>query len=106
MLLLNKSFWEIGDWTISMGEALHNEWRTRFGHDTTKVHKSFEVIQYLKAHPPPKFNSDSKTRTEFALAMPDIYKVPGDAIKSYRDYYMSPEKQQLASWRSTFFQRI
>lgn len=47
-----------GDWTISMAEALHTEWQTRFGHETTKVHKSFAVVQYLKANPPKTFETD------------------------------------------------
>jgi hypothetical protein len=38
--------------------------------------------------------------TPFALAMPDIYKDPaGDAVKSYRAYYLSPEKKRIASWK-------
>jgi len=35
--------------------------------------------------------------TAFALAMPDEYK-SDDAVESYRRYYMSPEKQRIASW--------
>jgi hypothetical protein len=31
--------------------------------------------------------------------MPDEYKDPnGDVVKSYRAYYMSPEKRRIASW--------
>jgi hypothetical protein len=34
------------------------------------------------------------------LAMPDQYKDPtGDAVKSYRAYYLSPEKRRIASWK-------
>jgi hypothetical protein len=36
--------------------------------------------------------------TPFALAMPEKYK-SDDPIASYRNYYMSPEKQRIASWK-------
>jgi hypothetical protein len=36
--------------------------------------------------------------TPFALAMPDKYK-SNDAVESYRNYYMSEEKQIIASWK-------
>jgi hypothetical protein len=32
-------------------------------------------------------------------AMPDIYKVPGDSIQSYRNYYIG-EKVSFAKWKS------
>ena len=35
--------------------------------------------------------------TPFALAMPDKYK-SDDPVLSYRNYYMSEEKQKIASW--------
>ena len=36
--------------------------------------------------------------TPFALAMPDKYK-SDDPVLSYRNYYMSEEKQRIASWK-------
>ena len=39
-----------------------------------------------------------RSTTEFALAMPDEYKTK-DAVESYRNYYMSEEKQKIASWK-------
>jgi hypothetical protein len=36
--------------------------------------------------------------TPFALAMPQQYKTD-DAVESYRNYYMSEEKQKIASWK-------
>ena len=41
---------------------------------------------------------EEKGATEFALAMPDEYKTK-DAVESYRNYYMSEEKQKIASWK-------
>ena len=36
--------------------------------------------------------------TPFALAMPDKYKTD-DPVLSFRNYYMSEEKQLIASWK-------
>jgi hypothetical protein len=36
--------------------------------------------------------------TPFALAMPQEYKTE-DPVESYRNYYMSEEKQKIASWK-------
>jgi hypothetical protein len=37
--------------------------------------------------------------TEFAQAMPDKYKVKGDAVKAYRNYY-NGEKARIAKWKN------
>ena len=84
-------------------DALHAEWKYRYGHPETKIHKSYQVAQILRANIPAdeKFPCpESDGITPFALAMPDIYKDPaGDAVKSYRAYYLSPEKKRIASWK-------
>ena len=89
-------------WTLDLVDALHAEWKYRYGHPETKIHKSYLVAQILRANIPAddKFPSpESEGITPFALAMPDQYKDPeGDAVKSYRAYYMSPEKRRIASW--------
>jgi hypothetical protein len=36
--------------------------------------------------------------TKFALAMPVEYKTE-DPVESYRNYYMSEEKQKIATWK-------
>lgn len=86
-------------WTLDLVEELHNEWRFRYGHPTTKFHKSYLVALYLRKHMPPDeaFSRDVNHLTPFALAMPDIYKTD-DPVLSYRNYYMSDEKQKIASW--------
>jgi hypothetical protein len=89
-------------WTLDLADALHAEWKYRYGHPETKIHKSYLVAQILRANIPAddKFPCpESEGVTPFALAMPDLYKDPeGDAVKSYRAYYMSPEKRRIASW--------
>ena len=89
-------------WTLDLIDALHEEWKYRYGHPETKIHKSYKVAQILRANIPAddKFPSpESHGITPFALAMPDEYKdTKGDAVKSYQAYYMSPEKRRIASW--------
>jgi hypothetical protein len=79
-------------------EELHNEWRFRYGHPDTKIHKSYIMAQYLKEHMPSDDSFAQVGLTPFALAMPDDYK-SGDAVQSYRNYYMSEEKQRIATWK-------
>lgn len=90
-------------WALDHIDALHAEWKYRYGHPETKIHKSYQVAQILRANIPAdeKFSCpESRGVTPFALAMPDQYKDPmGDAVKSYRAYYMSPEKRRIASWK-------
>jgi hypothetical protein len=90
-------------WALDHADALHNEWKYRYGHPETKIHKSYQVAQILRANIPADHlfpSPESRGITPFALAMPDQYKDPeGDAVKSYRAYYMSPEKRRIASWK-------
>ena len=90
-------------WTLDHADALHAEWKYRYGHPETKIHKSYQVAQILRANIPADHlfpSPESRGVTPFALAMPEQYKDPmGDAVKSYRAYYLSPEKQRIASWK-------
>jgi hypothetical protein len=90
-------------WVLDHADALHNEWKYRYGHPETKIHKSYQVAQILRANIPADHlfpSPESCGVTPFALAMPVQYKDPeGDAVKSYRAYYMSPEKRRIASWK-------
>jgi hypothetical protein len=79
-------------------EELHNDWRFRYGHPDTKFHKSYIMAQYLKENMPSDDSFPQKGLTPFALAMPDKYKCE-DPVVSYRNYYMSEEKQKIASWK-------
>jgi hypothetical protein len=84
-------------WTLDLIEELHNEWRYRYGHPNTKIHKSYLIAQLLKENIPEASKFEQQSLTPFALAMPDQYKT-NDAVESYRNYYMSVEKQKIASW--------
>ena len=92
-------------WTLELVEAMHNEWRYRYGHSDKVFHKSYLVAQYLKMNPPPFVEKSEIRPTTFALAMPEEYKFKNettgdyDFIQSYRCYYKSPMKKKLAVWR-------
>jgi hypothetical protein len=84
-------------WTLDLIEELHNEWRFRYGHPATKMHKSYLTAMVLRENIPDEDKFEMRGLTPFALAMPDEYK-SDDAVASYRRYYMSEEKRRIASW--------
>jgi hypothetical protein len=84
-------------WTLDLIEELHNEWRFRYGHPETKFHKSYLIALFLKDHMPSDDKFEEIGLTPFALAMPVEYKTE-DPVESYRNYYMSTEKQKIAGW--------
>ena len=87
-------------WTLDFVDALHTEWKLRFKHKEDKMHLSYPLALLLRQHIPDASTFAKVGLTPFALAMPDEYKDPdGDAVKSYRAYYMSPQKQAIASWK-------
>lgn len=82
-------------WVLQLIEALHDAWRYRYGHSSSKVHKAYEMAMSL----PIPNNLPDIGPTPFALCMPDIHKV-GDAVESYRHYYnFDPDKRKLHSWK-------
>ena len=74
-----------------LGLELSKEYTYRYG----KRHKSQDVIEWCVTN---KAQICDKGLTKPALAMPNDYKVE-DVIQSYRNYYMSEEKQRIASWK-------
>ena len=85
-------------WVLDLIDALHNEWKYRYGHPEKKIHKSYLVAMILRENIPSEEKFTEKGLTPFALAMPNEYKTD-DPIQSYRDYYMSTEKQKIATWK-------
>ena len=85
-------------WTLELIEELHNEWKFRYNHPESKIHKSYLVALLLKENVPGDDKFEEQRLTSFALAMPDKYKTD-DPVLSYRNYYMSEEKQKIASWK-------
>jgi hypothetical protein len=85
-------------WTLELIDEMHKEWKYRYSHPETKIHKSYLVAQLLKENVPTDDKFEEQRLTPFALAMPDKYKTD-DPVLSYRNYYMSEEKQKIASWK-------
>lgn len=67
------------NWLCELGLALGNEFKYRRG----KEHKSTQIVEWCKNNKPP---ISDLGLTEFAQAMPDIYKQK-DPVEAYRDYY-------------------
>jgi hypothetical protein len=86
------------EWTLDLIDELHAEWIYRYGHPETKVHKAYWIAAILRDRLPSAEMFEEEGLTPFALAMPEKYK-SDDPIASYRNYYMSPEKQRIASWK-------
>jgi len=105
-------------WTLDLIDAMHTEWKYRYGHPAHKQHKSYSVAQYLRRNVPPAEAFErihvAGIMTPFALAMPDEYKIRAsdpayrtgtshgadiyDAVASYRSYYLSAPKRRIAKW--------
>lgn len=105
-------------WTLDLIDAMHAEWKYRYGHPAHKEHKSYSVAQYLRRNIPPAAAFErvkiAGIMTPFALAMPDEFKVIAtastsvtgtshgndiyDAVASYRSYYLSEPKRRIAKW--------
>ena len=85
-------------WVLNLIEELHNEWKYRYGHPETKTHKSYLISLILRENIPSDEKFEEIGLTPFALAMPEKYKTD-DAVESYKNYYMSEEKQKIASWK-------
>lgn len=79
-------------WLYQMWEYLHEEFHRRRG----KTHKSFDKLSAPLWMPP---NGCPRVpMTPFALCMPDEYKVIGDVVESYRNYYRYG-KDGVVYWR-------
>ncbi|AEY00653.1 hypothetical protein GU3_04480 [Oceanimonas sp. GK1] len=77
-------------WLTRLTEALNAEYRYRYRKDTD--HKSMPVLAQIQ-----QFQYPAIGLTEFAQAMPDQYKVPGDAVQAYRNFYLG-DKMKFARW--------
>ena len=77
-------------WLSELTRALNREYRERF--EKKADHASLAVLEQISG-----FAYADEGLTEFAQAMPDQYKVPGDAVTAYRRFYRG-EKQRFARW--------
>ena len=79
-------------WLYRMFGALMDEYTYRYG----KTHACERLSDALSYRPK---NIPKGSFTQPTPAMPDELKVPGDSIKSYRQYY-NISKTHLANWKN------
>ena len=77
-------------WLCDLAAALNAEFRYRF--ERRDDHKSMAVVEKVSA-----MEFASLGLTPFAQAMPDQYKVAGNAVAAYRNFYIG-EKLGFAKW--------
>lgn len=77
-------------WLRRLALALNQEYRYRY--QAAANHASADIIQKLT---PPSISDIGLT--EFAQAMPETYRVPGNAVLAYRRFYIG-EKARFAKW--------
>ena len=78
-------------WLFEMFVSLMEEYTYRYG----KVHATSRLTEHLSCAPK---NIAEGSFTQPTPAMPEEYKVSGDSIKSYRNYYLG-EKRRMFSWK-------
>jgi hypothetical protein len=89
VLWAEKSFANL-QWLKKLAKALNKEYCYRY--KTGKGHSSVAVINKID-----NLKFESAGLTDFAQVMPEKYKVCGDPVQAYRNYYMG-EKLQFAQW--------
>ena len=77
-------------WLKKLARALNREYRYRYR--ASKDHSSLAVVDQIEAM---KFESTGLT--DFPQAMPEQYKVPGEPVQAYRNFYAG-EKLRFAQW--------
>lgn len=77
-------------WLRSLTESLNHEFKFRFNH--RRDHSSAVVARRLPAPPIQDIGL-----TEFAQAMPEVYRVHGNAVQAYRKFYIA-KKAKFATW--------
>ncbi len=77
-------------WLHDLTLALNREYQYRYG--KSQDHKSIAVLSVIR-----DFQYPSSGLTPFAQAMPDEYKVEGDPVLAYRQFYQG-DKSRFAKW--------
>lgn len=80
------------DWLYSLFVETCNEYTYRYG----KIHVTDDKLRHALSHRPKNIiiSNDWQDPTP---AMPDTYKVAGDGVQSYRNYYIG-DKHEMARW--------
>ena len=77
-------------WLKRLTLSLNEEYRYRFDKQTD--HRSIDVLRSISG-----YRYEPGGLTPFAQAMPDKYKIAGDAVTAYRRFYIG-EKRHFARW--------
>ena len=77
-------------WLKKLARALNREYRYRYR--SVRDHRSLAVIDRIEG-----MTFASIGLTDFPQAMPERYRVPGDPVAAYRNYYAG-EKLRFARW--------
>jgi hypothetical protein len=77
-------------WLGNLAFSLNDEYRYRF--EKQVDHSSISVLREITGH-----DYEKRGLTEFAQAMPEAYKVAGDPVRAYRQFYLG-EKMAFARW--------
>lgn len=80
------------NWLMCLFQSLLAEYTHRYG----KIHATERLVYFLRK--PPK-NIPVSYLTQPTPAMPDEYKVHGDSLQSYRNYYVGA-KNNMAKWKN------
>jgi hypothetical protein len=92
-------------YVVRLALQLCKEWRFRYKHE--RIHACEPKLHFLYNHLPNinSYNIDKTVKNPkcltlpLPLAMPDVYKCK-NPVKSYRNYYQSPEKSHLTNWKN------
>ena len=76
---------------VRLAAALALEFRFRY----EKHHSCTEHVLWLSSNTP---HFDKREMTPVPQCMPDEYKVEGDSVKAYRNYYIG-DKSRFAKWK-------
>ena len=87
-----RQSYENYEWLYKLFIAVLDEYTYRYG----KIHATARLIDAL--YTPPNHIPKGVGFTEPTPAMPDEYKVSGNSVRSYINYYLGA-KQHLASWK-------
>ena len=85
-----EASWDNFNWLAELAVELNREFVWRY--NRAQDHASIGVLRQIES-----MRFESAWLTEFPQAMPDQYKVPGDAVAAYRRFYLA-EKSAFASW--------
>nr|WP_320009442.1 pyrimidine dimer DNA glycosylase/endonuclease V [uncultured Desulfobulbus sp.] len=77
-------------WLVRLARALNSEYCYRY--EKTKDHNSIAVLDQIES-----IGFESLGLTEFPQAMPEQYRVVGDPVAAYRNFYKG-DKRKFARW--------